>query len=89
MDSKEQVAIETHWRTLAVTVILGLLSWQGIRFVEGQGKVIMELNALNVSMAEVKVRLINVNSLITETKKIEHRLTILEERVRKHEKGDL
>jgi hypothetical protein len=86
---KQVVGLEAHWRTLAITLILGLLSWQAVRVVEGQERLIIKLNELNVSMAEVKVKLSNVNALVTEVKSIEHRLTILETRLHKHEQGDL
>lgn len=87
--TKQPVGLEAHWRTVAVTIILGILSWQAVRVVEGQERLLVKLNELNVSMAEVKVKLVSVNELTSELRGVEHRLTILETRLHKHEQGDL
>lgn len=80
-------SLEAHWRTVAVTVILALLSWQAVKVVEGQERLIVKLNELNVSMAEVKVKLSSVNNLVSDVREMEHRITVLETRLKKHEKG--
>jgi len=80
-------SFEAHWRTVAVTIILGLLSWQATKVVTGQEELIVKLNELTVTIAELKVRLDTVATLNNDLRGVEHRVTILEQRIRQHEMG--
>lgn len=74
-------SLESHWKTVAVTIILGLLAWQATKVVSGQERLLSELQGITIQMAEMKVRLEEVRSLRNDVNDIDHRVTILEQHI--------